>query len=140
MSQRSLETRFSVIGSLTTKKFFPKGEKLPRPGQWVFVGSDALGINRFIGQIAAVSIKTLEGAKDVYQVTCDINRISPKEDILFAKLARRQFDLTDRQGESLEPLTLADTSTKEEIFTITNITGQAAYSNVNYSNGEYSGA
>lgn len=140
MPQKSLETRFHVIGPITTKRFYPKDYPLPRPGQWVFVESTSLGVGRFIAKIASVVVRTLEGAPGVYQVTCAINRIAPKEDILFAKLARRQFDLSEREGESLEPLSLVDTQAKTEEFSMIVITMQPAYSNVNYSNGEYSGA
>jgi hypothetical protein len=139
MPQATLSTRFSVIGSNTVRKLFPKEYPLPRPGQWIFVSSARQGIATFLAQITSVSISTIDGIPDLYDVSIDLNRIAPKEEILFARLARRQFDLTEREGDALEPLIFTETVSREEEFNHATTTPEPSYSNVNYSGDEYSG-
>lgn len=139
MPQINLKTAFSVIGSNTIRRLFPRDYPLPRPGQWIFVSSASQGVSQFLAQISNVNIGTIQGAPDLYNVTIELNRIAPKEEILFAKLARRQFNLLEQDGDALEPLNFVETVNKTEEFNIEARTPLPSYSNVNYSGNEYSG-
>lgn len=136
MVQVDLTTEFPVVASERENRFFPYGLDLPKPGQWVYIQNANLSIPRFLAQVTGVNIELrLPG---VYDVTVIVNKESLKEDVLFAKLARRQFNLIERSGEVLEPLYFAETLQKSETLTISIFVFIDGYSGSNYSGGEYS--
>jgi hypothetical protein len=139
MPLATISTRFSVIGSNTIKKLFPISYPLPIPGQWIWVSSASQNVDPFLAQITTVTISTVHNAPDLYEVNIDLNRIAPKEEILFAKLARRQFDLVQQEGDALEPITFTEALARVEVFAHSIRTPLPAYSNVNYSGNEFSG-
>lgn len=134
--QVSFETDFAVIGPERRQRFFPFLSNIPKPGQWVYIERQRLGVTRFLAQVTEVNITQIN--KDLYEVTVAINRKSVKEDVLFAKLARRVFDLIDLEKELLEPIDLLDSIQISDQLTLTTIPLVPSYSNANVSDAEVS--
>lgn len=132
----NFETDFAVIGPERRDKFFTHLDYIPKPGQWIYVEKQSVDIDRFLAQVTGVSVEQID--TDLFKCHVVINKRSLKEDILFAKLSRRTFDLLDLDKELLEPLNLTDTSAKSESFVIETRTNLPSYSNANYSNNEVS--
>lgn len=136
--QSTASLLFNVYGSITSKKFFPADQPFPKPGQYAYVSSEKLGVPFTLVKIT--SVKTTLVNTELYQVEVQFNRVSLTEDILFARLARRQVDLSEQDQDFTEPLLLSDQIAITDGFEYTVLTWNLEYSGANYSGATYSGA
>lgn len=131
----SLAIVHNVIGPDRVNLFFPSYLEIPKPGQWIYINSDTIGVPETLVKITDVSIT--EALNEVYDVDIQFSRISLKEDILFQKLLKEQVNLVDEESEATEQIDLSDAYTRTDAMDLSLLSG--FFYGVYYYGEKYSG-